>query len=224
MTGIAFHPNFNLPGQFGYGKLYTYTTEPRTDTSDGPQLNNVDFSFSTTVLENHQDVIREWDLAALATCRATPPTTCLMARSASSREIMRVDQPGPYHNIADLTFNPLAQPGDADYGLLYITAGDGGDQSGETHTSTIRRMPAQTLDNIYGKVLRIDPDPNRQAIQRTSVRTGLPSYSVPTTNPLRLMTQRDDALPRRSQKSTATVAAASGGSEFRSLDGRPLGK
>ena len=33
---------------------------------------------------------------------------------------------GPFHNVVDLAFNTHAGPADADYGMLYITSGDGG--------------------------------------------------------------------------------------------------
>ena len=86
-----------------------------------------------------------------------------------------------------------------DYGLLYISSGDGGDQSGESPTSPIRRQRAQTLDTIFGKILRIDPDPNRQPIQRISAHSGQPSYSIPTTNPW----AADDATETRSSPTLA---------------------
>jgi glucose/arabinose dehydrogenase len=211
MTGIAFHPDFNKPGQFGYGKLYTITTEPRSDTVDGPQLNNVDFSFSTSIYENYQDVVREWNLATFGNIPGNAANNSFTGTLANSREILRVDQPGPFHNVADLTFNRHAQPGDADYGLLYISAGDGGDQRGQLPTSLIRRQRAQSLDNIYGKILRIDPDPTRQAIQRTSVRTGQPSYSVPTTNPF----AADEPNESRTASTLAEIYAYGFRSPFR---------
>ena len=60
----------------------------------------------------------------------------------------------PLHPMADMLFNPLAKPGDADYGNLYISVGDGtsGERAGPTHP-----IP-QRLDALPGKILRITPD------------------------------------------------------------------
>jgi glucose/arabinose dehydrogenase len=197
MTGIAFHPDFNKVGAFGYGKLYTITTEPRSSQGGLPN-SQVDFPFAATT-ENYQDVIREWNLATFGNVPGNAANGAFTGALANSREILRVDQPGPFHNVGDLTFNRYAQPSDADYGLLYISSGDGGDQSGESPSSPIRRQRAQSLSNIFGKVLRIDPDPNRQVIQRTSAHSGLPSYSIPASNPW----ATDDAVETRSSPTLA---------------------
>jgi glucose/arabinose dehydrogenase len=207
MTGIAFHPDFNRTDTFGYGKLYTITTEPRT-TSGGAPNANVDFAFPN---ENYQDVIREWNLATFGGVPGNAAGGAFTGTLANSREIMRVDQPGPFHNVADLTFNRHAQIGDPDYGLLYISSGDGGDASGESSSSPIRRQRAQSLNTIHGKILRIDPDPTRQPIQRTSANTGQPSYSIPTSNPW----ATDDAAETRSSPTLAENYALGFRSPFR---------
>ena len=65
-------------------------------------------------------------------------------------------------------FNPRAQPGDSDYGLLYIGVGDGGN----------RRKPpdpfnlAQNRKVALGKILRINP-----------LASGSKAYTVPSDNP-----------------------------------------
>jgi len=58
--------------------------------------------------------------------------------------------------MADLVFNPLARPGHADYGNLYISVGDGaqGETPGPGHA-----LPQQ-LNTLVGKILRITPDIN----------------------------------------------------------------
>ena len=70
------------------------------------------------------------------------------------REILRVGFSFDVHQMGDLIFNPLAKPGDADYGNLYISMGDGGggETPGITHT-----FPQQ-LNALQGKILRITPD------------------------------------------------------------------
>ncbi len=72
----------------------------------------------------------------------------------SARELMRIGTNFARHPVGDLLFNPLARPGDADYGNLYISTGDGeaGERAGPTHP-----VP-QRLDALPGKILRITPD------------------------------------------------------------------
>jgi len=72
----------------------------------------------------------------------------------SVREVIRIGTNYARHPVGDLLFNPLARPGHADYGNLYITVGDGeaGERAGVTHT-----IP-QRLDALPGKILRITPD------------------------------------------------------------------
>jgi hypothetical protein len=207
MTGIAFHPDFNRVGTFGHGKLYTITTEPRSTNGGVPDV-NVDFNYPN---ENYQDVVREWNLATFGNVPGNAANNAFNGTLANSREILRVDQPGPFHNVADLTFNRHASPGDPDYGLLYISAGDGGDESGQLPSSPIRRLRAQDRSKIWGKVLRIDPDPAGQAIQRTSALTGLPSYSVPAINPF----AADEPNETRSSSTLAEIFAYGFRSPFR---------
>lgn len=177
MTGITLHPDFNNPEAFGYGKLYTITTEPST-ANGGVVDSNVDFSFPS---ENYQDVVREWNLSTFGGVPGDTANNSFTGTLANSRELLRVDQPGPYHNVPDLTFNTFAQPDDDDYGMLYITSGDGGNSSVQSNQA--RAEGAQNLSTIYGNVLRIDPDPTAHTLVRTSANTGQPSYSIPTDNP-----------------------------------------
>ena len=69
---------------------------------------------------------------------------------ADPRELIRLRQPFANHNGGAITFNPLARPGTADFGLLYIGIGDGG--SGGDPMAL-----AQNLGNAFGKIFRIDP-------------------------------------------------------------------
>ena len=58
------------------------------------------------------------------------------------------------HPMGDILFDPLAKPGNADYGNLYVSMGDGG--SGETPGPT--QTTPQLLSALQGKILRITPD------------------------------------------------------------------
>jgi len=76
------------------------------------------------------------------------------AFAGTARELMRIGTNYARHPVGDLLFNPLSKPGDADYGNLYISTGDGeaGERAGPTHP-----VP-QRLDALPGKILRITPD------------------------------------------------------------------
>lgn len=161
MTGIAAHPDFANQDTFGFGKLYTITTE-------NPFSGTPDFGVSNA---RHQDVIREWDLSPVV---GNPDVSSLPAVGLSdSREILRVDQPGSVHNLFDLAFNTSAQPDSDEHGLLYISFGDGGPNA----------RASQNLGSIYGNILRIDPDPTSHSLVRISTHTGLDAYSISDDNP-----------------------------------------
>jgi hypothetical protein len=107
-------------------------------------------------------VLTEW--------HATDPTADLF--SGTRRELIRIPAPSVAHNMGVIEFDPNAAPGDEDYGLLYVGAGDFG--SVETH------QPAQLqrLDTPYGCVLRIDP------LGGPFVRNGITyPYGIPPGNP-----------------------------------------
>jgi glucose/arabinose dehydrogenase len=90
---------------------------------------------------------------------------------SSRREILRIAHPLHDHVGGQLGFNPNAKPGQADYGLLYIGVGDGGNtvfrnkEVDAFHT-------AQNLLSPLGKILRINP-----------LQDGLWKYSIPPGNP-----------------------------------------
>jgi hypothetical protein len=126
-SGSAVPTNTNLPG---LGLSGGYTTTPAVNPPAG------------TVLR--EAVLVEW----------TDTDLNNSTFEGTAREILRVGFNGNIHPMGDLLFNPLAQPGDADYRNLYITVGDGaaGETYGATHT-----IP-QRLDALQGKILRITPD------------------------------------------------------------------
>jgi glucose/arabinose dehydrogenase len=89
---------------------------------------------------------------------------------------MRWRQPYANHNAGMVAFKSTAQPGTADFGLLYVGVGDGG--SGGDPQGL-----AQNLGSAFGKILRIDP-------LGSNGRGG--KYGIPTSNPF---VSRDGALP-----------------------------
>jgi len=135
-TGVqsfAFHPEFGQAGADGYGRLYTWL-----DTNDtGPTPDFPGGGDETA----HHTVLLEWTAsdAAASTYDGGAP-----------RELLRVEQPFSNHNGGHLAFNPLASPGDADYGLLYVGNADGGSGGDPLNV-------AQNLESALGKILLIDP-------------------------------------------------------------------
>ncbi len=126
----AFHPEFE-----DNGKFYTVHTErfgafdkDPTFPEQTPQTSNATHG-----------IITEWT--------ADDPSADTF--SGTSREVMRIAFGHRIHGLQQIDFNPNAEPGDEDYGLLYIAAGDGG--------LGVDRSYPQDLSNPYGKILRIDP-------------------------------------------------------------------
>ena len=84
----------------------------------------------------------------------------------TARELLRLQQPTPIHPLGEMTFNPAARPGDPDWRVMYIGAGDAG--SGEQRDS--RRLNPQRLDTLVGKILRIVPDLRRAHVDEHGQR------------------------------------------------------
>ncbi len=150
MQSFAFHPQFGRAGTPGYGKFYTWT-----DSSNRRPL--PDF-VPSDALDDHDLVLHEW--TAINPMNATYD-------GGMPREVLRIQQPYRNHNGGQIGFNSLAAQGDADFGLLYISNGDGG--SGGDPLSM-----AQNLSSIFGKLLRIDPMGNNSLNGE---------YGIPASNP-----------------------------------------
>lgn len=198
MTGIAAHPNFaGDPNAFGYGKLYTITTE-NGGGNGGIESERVDFAFENEV---HQDVVREWDLSSIVgddSRNVLPELTV-----GDSREILRVAQPGPFHNIVDLTFDRSVSSDEPDFGQLYISHGDGGNSATNDSSTQSRKQASQDRSSIYGNLLRINPDPLAHDLVRVSENTGEPAYSISPNNPF----VDDDTSESRTADTLAEVFA-----------------
>lgn len=95
----------------------------------------------------------------------------------TARELLRVQHPLPIHPLGEMTFNPVARPGDAEWRVMYLGAGDSG--SGEQRDS--RRLNPQRLDTLVGKILRIVPDLREHPNTSTVSENG--RYRIPTDNP-----------------------------------------
>jgi hypothetical protein len=150
VQSFAFHPQFAQRGAPGYGKFYTWTDSRNVRATP-------DFGTPRDTTTHHT-VLHEWTAKDASAPRydGGPP-----------RELLRLAQPYANHNGGMATLNPLARPGSADFGLLYLGVGDGG-SGGDPFKL------AQDLSSPFGKILRIDP------LGRNSANT---KYGVPASNP-----------------------------------------
>lgn len=157
------------------GKFYTVHTEkPDMEGSATPtnaHLSTLDLKgYTTTPVVNPpagpahiESVLVEW----------TDTNLRNSTFEGTAREVLRTSY-DRNHPMADLIFNPLARPGDADYGNLYISIGDGasGETPGPSHT-----LP-QRLDTLVGKILRITPDIN---LRPKDMLSSNGQYRIPST-------------------------------------------
>ena len=145
LGSFAFHPDFNQNGL-----LYTTHTEPQAAAP-------ADFALPDSIEARMQWVLVEW--------KTDDPSATQF--SGTPRELLRVDMVSNVHGFQEVTFNPLAQPGEADYGNLYLSLGDGGGGI---------RYPflCDNQQHIWGSVVRIDP-------AGTNSTNG--QYGIPDDNP-----------------------------------------
>ena len=160
LLGFAFHPEFANAGKAGFGKLYVGFSGAKKTAGDVPG------NPLMTYLGGHQEsVISEWT--------TTDPSAD--ALEGTMRELLRVPQFSPTHNVGTLAFNPTAVEGSPDYGMLYACLGDGG---GANDPHEHGQNPATLL----GAIIRIDPLGGQ----------GEGAYGIPGDNPF---LDNSDALP-----------------------------
>jgi hypothetical protein len=148
--GVAFDPNFdgnpNLPG---YGVFYT-TTNIGALTAPQPGVTTI----GSIIPGGPVIQLREWT--------TTDPNAATF--SGTSRVVMDIAGYADNHSSGMIAFNPTAQPGSADYGMLYIGSGDGLFNDGN--------QTAQNLGVPQGKMLRINP-----------LQSGDQPFTIPADNP-----------------------------------------
>lgn len=143
---FAFHPDFETNGL-----LYTTHTEPA-------RTAKADFGYSDSIKVSLQWVVSEW--------KTKEPLG--VPFKGERRELFRVDMVNVIHGVQEISFNPLAKKGDADYGLLYIGVGDGG--AVENGHAELAHSPSK----IWGTIVRIDPAGRNSANGK---------YGIPASNP-----------------------------------------
>ena len=143
---FAFHPEFQKNGL-----LYTTHVEK-------PGSGQADFVYDDSIKVFLQWVVNEW--------KTESPGKAPF--EGKNRELFRINMVGQVHGLQDIGFNPHANPGDADYGNLYINVGDGGaGDFGFPFLLNSREMP-------WGTIFRIDPAGNNSANGQ---------YGIPEDNP-----------------------------------------
>jgi hypothetical protein len=161
LIGFVFHPEFARNGLF-----YTIHSERGPNNPRTPDFIPPGFALKDVTYHN---VFTEW--------HATNPSANTFA--GTRRELLR-----EAHVVMNLThpmgaveFNPIAKPGDADYGLLYTSGTDHGFSNGGGPNAS---NPAQTqrLDSIMTAILRIDP----RSPKVTGGVKGLGDYTIPPSN------------------------------------------
>ena len=136
LRSFAFHPDFYKPGADGEGKFYVVAMMSVGSAQAGVEIQDGPF---TPIWHSTPT---EWTVDPNDPDKIDPN---------SAREILRISEPNFHHNTEQLMFNPNAEVGDADYGMLYIAAGDGiVNPPGDPF------MEVQNLDNPRGKILRLD--------------------------------------------------------------------
>ena len=143
---IAFHPEYAENGVF-------YTTHAEQKDSKPADFVPIDNSRITL-----QWVITRWQTSDLSA------TTF----SGTKKELVRMDFTTAIHGTQDISFNPYAEKGDPDYGLLYVCNGEGG------ASETGKYQNVANKSSFMGSVWRIDPEGSNS-------KNG--KYGIPADNP-----------------------------------------
>ncbi|MDD5201402.1 MAG: PQQ-dependent sugar dehydrogenase [Terrimicrobiaceae bacterium] len=162
LESLTFHPDFLKVGAKGYGKFYTAHTASSRDTNT-PGFPEKPADFTPVGARRSIDyVLLEWQAADPIASTFAPANS-----AAPYREVMRIGAPDLNHTVGLAAFNPNAASGSADYGMLYIGVGDGGDERDPWQLGQDKSQP-------YAKILRIDP------LGTNSARG---NYGIPADNP-----------------------------------------
>ncbi len=167
-TTYQFHPEFETNGQF-----YTIHSERVSASSPAPTWVVPDAAETGNSVKFHS-VITEWTASDPASSTWSG-TRREMARYGFTAERL-------FHPFGDITFNPHANPGDADYGMMYISGGDWGFVNGTSPDQigvTGRPEQLQRLDTLASTLIRIDP----RSPSVSGGQAGHGDYTLPTDNP-----------------------------------------
>ena len=142
-------------------------------------------------------IVNEWTTPIRPPRRGTKRPARAARCSASARRRTQY-----FHPLGDLQFNPLASPGDPDYGLMYISGGDWGyiNGAGAPQGSGNEGQPGQLqrLDTLAGTLLRIDP----RSPAQSGGQAGIGDYTIPAEQ-----SRSSTAIRTRSTRSTPSAFA-----------------
>lgn len=160
--GFEFHPEFAENGLF-----YTTHVEQGPGNPVTPDFIPPGFAIGDVT---YHDVITEW--------HANDPRAAEF--EGTRRELLRVAHvvANPFHALGHVAFNPTSEPGDPDYGLLYIGSSDLGFSNGGGPNA---ENPGQTqrLDTLLTAILRVDP----RSPSQSGGTKGVGDYTIPAMNP-----------------------------------------
>ena len=173
LVAVQFDPDYRRNGRFYTVHIEDPSVEQAAE-PDNTRLPALDVRGYTTTAAiatpgeiQREGVIIEW----------TDTNTANATFEGTARELLRLRLNTRIHPIGDLVFNPTARPGDPDWRVLYIGAGDSG--SGESRLAM--RTNPQRLDTLVGKILRIIPDAGERVA--SSALSGNGRYRIPNDNP-----------------------------------------
>ena len=160
-VSFAFHPEFARNGLF-----YTVHGERGPGNPRTPDFIPPGFAAKDVTYHN---IITEW--------HATNPAanTFAVTRRYLLREAHVVQN--LTHPMGAAEFNPIARPGDADYGLLYTSGSDHGFSNGGGPNANTASQ-TQRLDTLMTAILRIDP----RSPKVSGGTKGLGDYTIPPAN------------------------------------------
>jgi hypothetical protein len=174
-VGFQFDPDY-----LRNGKFYTIHVEDVAvpgsvlpDNTNFPGLKLEGYTPTAAVKTPGSSVLREGVLIEWTDSNISNTTF-----EGTAREILRIQLNRSIHPLGDMVFNPLARPGDPEWGVLYLSCGDGG--SGESRDAKTRLNP-QRLDTMVGKIHRIIPDLTAHTDSSTVSDNG--RYRIPNDNP-----------------------------------------
>ena len=159
--GFAFHPDFARNGLF-----YSVHGERGPGNPKSPDFIPPGFEPKDVTYHN---VITEW--------RARTPSANVF--EGTRRELLRAAHVvmNFSHPMGAVEFNPIAKPGDSDYGLLYTSGSDFGFSNGGGPNSNTASQ-TQRLSSIVTAILRFDPRSPRES----RGTKGLGDYTIPMAN------------------------------------------
>jgi hypothetical protein len=176
LMGFAFDPDYRRNGVFYTIHLenpaLTGEVKPKAGVLPGLDASKFVATKPIGMPANGQPLTREAVLSEWTDSNITNVTF-----EGTVREVMRVQLLNSIHPMSDLTFNPTAAPGGADWRVLYVSTGDGG--TGEQND--VRRLNPQRLDHFGGAIIRIVPDLREHVSTSQVSENG--QYRIPNDNP-----------------------------------------